>query len=923
MDLRSTNMSKLQKRIDMKVLVNLVIFFLAVPCIGQVSLKKKNESCAGLKDGSIEVVMDSIDGPFEYIWQDLTNQVMMPDTTSGIYNLAPGMYSVTVIVSGTCMDTKSAAIWPGKSVSLSVSSRHISHTPTPIPCGIRPEMTFLLTAQAFGGNPPYYFSWAKGGNKDGTATKQVTAKDFEENIAVIDSLGCTEFLTWTYHTLVKICPMDPNDISGPDGYDTSKWISVDDELDYTIRFENDPIFATAASSVVLVTLPIDDDVDPFSFRLGTIGFGNQIIEIPSNKTSYQQRLDFSETIGYMVDVTAGLDIPNNRFFWLLETIDPLTGQPPTDPFAGFLPVNDTLTGSGEGFINFTCKPKSATPTGEYIEKQASIIFDANDPILTNTWTNKVDAVGPTVIPGMMPDTFHTNLIPFSWVANDDPGGCGAQYTQIMLSLDGNDFESNGYILDTNQTTIELDWDTKYYYRITSTDFVGNQEIPAYDSFYIIPERSIQFLTPDEDVYCIGDTLWLDMILTSIPDIDLAYSLDSGDTFLPLAVNLNTFPYGIRLDSTFFYPHILLRARNQTNNLEEISDPFSVNGLPVLEVSGTVSGCDNEILFVEAEGANEYHWWPDNIMGTPFNRYTNVYAGISQYAYVSGTDVFGCATIDSVYLNVSPSSLDTLSTPLCEGDSIFLNGEWISEEGFYTTTYVSSVNCDSIVVKDVHFATPCIWSHGPYVYVDKDAAGANDGSSWNDAFNELTDAVYVAGRYENVQEIWVAEGVYKPHATRRDTSFILSDSIRIYGGFLGIETTRDGRTTNAALVKISGDINVPGTLTDNSYHTLRLLPSCDSCIIDGVTITYGRADEPTNQNDLGAGVVNGGKSFFFNVVFEHNYATTYGAAIYNHGAPAELVLRNCLFRLNTSGLARDILNSSGATLKFEGVNGVHY
>lgn len=78
----------------------------------------------------------------------------------------------------------------------------------------------------------------------------------------------------------------------------------------------------------------------------------------------------------------------------METIDPVTGQPPSDPTAGFLPVNDTLTGSGEGFINFYCSPKGSTPTGETVEHQASIIFDLNDPLLTNTWTNTIDAFAP-------------------------------------------------------------------------------------------------------------------------------------------------------------------------------------------------------------------------------------------------------------------------------------------------------------------------------------------------------------------------------------------------------------------------------------------------------------------------------------------------------------------------------------------------
>ena len=43
---------------------------------------------------------------------------------------------------------------------------------------------------------------------------------------------------------------DPNEVIGPEGYDSVRWVSINDVLNYTILFENDPEFATAAAQKV-------------------------------------------------------------------------------------------------------------------------------------------------------------------------------------------------------------------------------------------------------------------------------------------------------------------------------------------------------------------------------------------------------------------------------------------------------------------------------------------------------------------------------------------------------------------------------------------------------------------------------------------------------------------------------------------------
>ena len=71
-----------------------------------------------------------------------------------------------------------------------------------------------------------------------------------------------------------------------------------------------------------------------------------------------------------------------------------------------------------------------------------------------------------------------------------------------------------------------------------------------------------------------------------------------------------------------------------------------------------------------------------------------------------------------------------------------------------------------------------------IYVDASASGANDGSTWADAFTDLQDALDTAATGD---EIWVAEGIYKPSAEHggsgdRYASFQLKNEVALYGGF---------------------------------------------------------------------------------------------------------------------------------------------
>jgi hypothetical protein len=134
-----------------------------------------------------------------------------------------------------------------------------------------------------------------------------------------------------------------------------------------------------------------------------------------------------------------------------------------------------------------------------------------------------------------------------------------------------------------------------------------------------------------------------------------------------------------------------------------------------------------------------------------------------------------------------------------------------------------------------------------IYVDKDAAGNNDGTSWDDAFNNLYDAMDASWPGN---EIFVAEGTYYPDPNGltdpREATFALKNGVTIKGGYAGYGTA-DPNDRNVELYEtiLSGDIGTVSDNSDNCYHVFYHPDGTNldhTAILDGFTITAGNADE---------------------------------------------------------------------------------
>jgi len=94
------------------------------------------------------------------------------------------------------------------------------------------------------------------------------------------------------------------------------------------------------------------------------------------------------------------------------------------------------------------------------------------------------------------------------------------------------------------------------------------------------------------------------------------------------------------------------------------------------------------------------------------------------------------------------------------------------------------------------------AHADVIYVDASAAGADDGTSWRDAFVDLQDALAVVS---SIDEIWVAEGVYRPTSSGDRRAAFVIDGRRLYGGFDGTESNRADREGTLERTVLTGDL----------------------------------------------------------------------------------------------------------------------
>ncbi len=182
-----------------------------------------------------------------------------------------------------------------------------------------------------------------------------------------------------------------------------------------------------------------------------------------------------------------------------------------------------------------------------------------------------------------------------------------------------------------------------------------------------------------------------------------------------------------------------------------------------------------------------------------------------------------------------------------------------------------------------------------IYVDINALGANNGTSWTDAFVSLSAAIQTAIDGDTIR---IADGTYKPTTgTDRTQSFALKSRVALLGGYAGYGAADPNAQDIPALLTIlSGDIGVTSTNTDNSYHVVTAT-GISGATVDRITVTSGCARGNGRDQDKGAGLFTSSSAVTLsNCTFSGNTTFGNGGGIYN--SSSSLTLTNCIVSQNS-------------------------
>jgi hypothetical protein len=293
-----------------------------------------------------------------------------------------------------------------------------------------------------------------------------------------------------------ITSTDPNAIYGPQGYNAD-YIRNNRNAHYIITFENVDT-ATAPAQIVEIYDTLDLSVlDAGTFEFSHVNIGEEVIRFPSKRQQYVTEYDMRPAKDIIVRINATFDDSSGVAYWKFISLDPTTGDLIENALEGFLNPNVNAP-EGEGSVSYNVKVKPNLAHNTAFTNRASIIFDDNEPIVTNNWDNTIDDIAPVTQISEDFEMISDSSIMLTFEGSDE--GSGIKFYEVYISIDNENFISYANSFGNDVPFYRGD-DSIYYLYCIAVDSVGNRQIKNTADIMVMftPTAVVQNLVDGESV----------------------------------------------------------------------------------------------------------------------------------------------------------------------------------------------------------------------------------------------------------------------------------------------------------------------------------------------------------------------------------------------------------------------------------------
>ena len=373
---------------------------------------------------------------------------------------------------------------------------------------------------------------------------KITKKLFLQFLIAYDAgiagYKCGKFIYNLYQNnkpIQSLTSYDPNEKLGPSNITGINYVQSNNRLPFTVMFENVDTASLSAQEVVVYDTLDKQHLDLSTFELTSFNFADRTFNVPPGLQNYSVDVDLRPNKNLIVRITGRLDTATGVAKWHYISFDPLTMALTEDPILGFLEPNVNPP-EGDGRVTYSIKPKDSLANGTIIRNRAKIVFDVNEPILTNEWVVTIDDAKPMSLVNQFDEEVYDSTFTVSWSGNDPYGEIAGYNIYVKI----NDGDYIPWFVATEDTSAVFigQYDSTYKFFSIAVDYAGNIEEAKtmYDAYTTLRE-----LLPPTLIYPDSGSVFVDVTPVfewQSSDYATTYHLQVSDTedFTDLLVDID-------------------------------------------------------------------------------------------------------------------------------------------------------------------------------------------------------------------------------------------------------------------------------------------------------------------------------------------------------------------------------------------------